>query len=263
MSRSEVGIKDLAAESVLIGGGGRAILLQVANRGVGHGVADHSDFAFRAVDRLRTTMTYIFAVVYGTEEEKRTAVSMVNKAHVPVHTDQYNAFDPELQLWVAATLYDSAVQMYGMIFGPLEDATADRVYREYAVLGTALQVPEGMWPRDRAAFAAYWDEKIDSFEVDDKVRQVAADLFKPKVAPLYIRAFLPAYKEVTTALLPERLRSEFGLSWNAGDQRRFDLLIALVRFTYPKVPRQLRQLPKTIYLWAMRRRMAKTGSFAA
>jgi uncharacterized protein (DUF2236 family) len=40
-------------------------------------------------------------------------------------------------------------------------------------------------------------------------------------------------------------------------------LIAAVRFTYPKVPRQLRQLPKTIYLWDMRRRMAKTGSFAA
>lgn len=47
------------------------------------------------------------------------------------------------------------------------------------------------------------------------------------------------------------------------DQRRFDLFIALVRFTYPKVPRQLRQLPKTTYLWDMRRRMAKTGSFAA
>jgi uncharacterized protein (DUF2236 family) len=51
----------IAAEAVLIAAGGRSILLQLADPAIGHGVADHSDFASRPVDRLRGTLTYVYA----------------------------------------------------------------------------------------------------------------------------------------------------------------------------------------------------------
>lgn len=261
--RTAVTIQDLAGEGILLGAGGRAILLQVANRGVGHGVADHSDFAYRAVDRLRTTMTYIYAVVYGSDEERATVIRMVNKAHAKVRSEDYSAFDPQLQLWVAATLYESAVTLYERVFGELDDVNADALYREYAILGTALQVPEGLWPPDRAAFAAYWKEQIDSFEVDSKVRAVSRDLFHPVRAPFFIRWNLPAYRWLTTGLLPQRLRQQFELPWNERDQRRFERVMTLVSWVYPRIPRAVRHAPRSIYLWDMRRRLSSHGSLAA
>ena len=57
------GLADIGAEGVLLAGAGRAILLQIANPRVGHGVAEHSDFAERPMDRLRATMTYVYAVI--------------------------------------------------------------------------------------------------------------------------------------------------------------------------------------------------------
>nr|WP_246045240.1 oxygenase MpaB family protein [Rhodococcus oryzae] len=261
--RAAVTIRDLAGEGIMLAAGGRAILLQVANRGVGHGVADHSDFAYRAVDRLRTTMTYIYAVVYGTDEERAAVIRMVNKAHAKVRSDDYNAFDPQLQLWVAATLYESAVTLYERVFGRLDDANADALYREYAILGTALQVPDGLWPRDRAEFAAYWKQQIDGAEVDAKVRAVSRNLFHPVRAPFLIRANLPAYRWLTTGLLPERLRQQFELPWNERDQRRFDRVMTLASWVYPRIPRVIRHAPRSVYLLDMRRRLRSRGSLAA
>lgn len=146
------GIRDIAAESVLIAAGGRAILLQIANPAVGLGVAEHSDFTARPTARLANTLAYIYAVVYGTAAQRAAAVAAVGQAHAPVRSSvsgddlAYSAFDPRLQLWVAATLYDSAVDMHQRIDGALDAASAELVYREYAVLGTALQLPRSCGP---------------------------------------------------------------------------------------------------------------------
>ncbi|MEO8908061.1 MAG: oxygenase MpaB family protein, partial [Microbacteriaceae bacterium] len=148
-------LRDIAAEGVLLAGGGRAILLQIAYPGVGRGVAEHSDFASHPLDRLHATLTYAYAVVYGTDAEITAVRRRVNRAHASViggadaAGPEYSAYDPELQLWVAATLYDTAISLYERIFGTLDDETAELVYREYGALGTVLQVPPDAWPVDR------------------------------------------------------------------------------------------------------------------
>ena len=142
----------VAREGALLAGGARAILLQIAHPAVGRGVAEHSDFAGRPLDRLRATLTYVYCVTFGTPEEMEAVAAMVNAAHRKVTGAGYRASDPQLQLWVAATLYDTAILVYEELFGPQDAAVADRVYEQYAVLGTALQVPSELWPADRAAF---------------------------------------------------------------------------------------------------------------
>ncbi|MCU1477723.1 MAG: hypothetical protein JWQ64_2416 [Subtercola sp.] len=77
---------DVAAEAVLLAGGGRAILLQIADPAVGAGVARHSDFANRPLDRFAKTVTYAYATVFGTAEELAVVVNRVNEAHRPVHS---------------------------------------------------------------------------------------------------------------------------------------------------------------------------------
>lgn len=251
-------MRDMAGEAVLIAAGGRSILLQIADPAIGHGVAHHSDFASRPLDRLRGTLTYVYAVVFGTPEEAAQARRRVNHAHGPVsgpataQRPAYSAFTPELQLWVAATLYDSALTMRELVYGPLDDATADALYQEYGVLGTALQMPPELWPRDRAAFAAYWDRRLGELQTDAATRAVARQLLHPRTGPLWLRLMMPLGRFVTIGLLPASVRPLFGLAWSAGAQRRFNGLIRLTAAVYPRLPRRLRHWPKTHYLRAMR-----------
>lgn len=251
-----VNLEDFVGESMLLLGAGATVLLQLAEPGVGHGVADHSTTLQRPLDRLRTTMTYVYAVTLGTEDEKKAIVRLVNKAHVPVRSESYNAFDPELQLWVAATLYRNGLGMYERFFGKLSGADVERIYRQSAVYGTALQVEEDMWPATRAEFDAYWDEKIATLEVDDKIRAYTRGLLSGGDSPLPVRLAVPLQRFLTIGLLPQRIRDEFALPWSPRDQRRFDRFMALFGAVYVKVPRPIRQLSATCYLRDMRRRFA-------
>jgi uncharacterized protein (DUF2236 family) len=246
----------VAREGALLAGGARAILLQVAYPAVGRGVAEHSDFVTRPLDRLRATLTYVYCVTFGTPEEVEAVAAAVTAAHRKVTGTGYRATDPELQLWVAATLYDTALLVYQELFGPLDPVVADNVYRQYAVLGTALQVPAGMWPADRAAFDAYWHDMVDTLEVSDDARRVARDLLDPKHAPLLLKAAMPLNRFLTAAWMPERIRSQYGIAWDKSRQRRYDQLMKLTRPAYRILPVLLREAPKTYYLREMRRRLA-------
>ncbi|MGX6510371.1 oxygenase MpaB family protein [Rhodococcus sp. SJ-2] len=256
VERGSVDLADFVGESMLLLGAGSTVLLQLADRGTGHGVADHSTTLQRPLDRLRTTMTYVYAVTLGTSEERKQIVRMVNKAHVPVRSETYNAFDPELQLWVAATLYRNGVQMYERMFHKLSDADLEWIYQQSAVYGTALQVKEDMWPATRAEFDAYWDNMIATMDVDEKVRAFTRGLLGGGDSPLPVKLLMPLQRFMTIGLLPQRMRDEFSLPWSPRDQRRFDLFWKVVPPVYRRVPRPIRQLSATYYLRDMRRRFA-------
>lgn len=248
------GLADIGAEGVLLAGAGRAILMQIANPAVGHGVAEHSNFAERPLDRLRATMTYVYAVIYGSDEQLAAVRQAVNRAHAPVRRSAderstgYNAFDAQSQLWVVATLYDTAVTVYEKVHGALDDETADRVYSEYARIGTALQLPAELWPADRKAFAGYWDESVRNLEPDAAALRVAHELLYPVGGPFLMRLSMPLVRLLTAGLLPEQLRAGFGLPWNARHRRSFDGTMRLLAAAYPRLPEKARHWPKNYYL---------------
>jgi uncharacterized protein (DUF2236 family) len=246
-------LADIAPEGILLAGAGRAILLQIAYPEIGYGVARHSDFAARPMDRLNATLSYVYALSNGTEHDLALVRRAVNRAHVPVRTardgdPEYDARDPQLQLWVAATLYDTAIVLYERIFGTLDDDAAEHVHREYARLGTELQMPEALWPATRADFRVYWDEMLPRLRVDRTVRRVSDALLQAENAPTAIRVAMPLARFVTAGLLPEPLRAPFGFSWNARRQRRFDRLIGAVAPVYRVVPAGIRRWPARHYL---------------
>ena len=248
-------MRRVAREGALLAGGARAILLQIAHPGVGRGVAEHSDFAGRPLDRLRATLTYVYCVTFGTPEEIEAVAAMVTVAHRKVMGSGYRASDPQLQLWVAATLYDTAVLVYEELFGPLDTAVADRVFAQYAVLGTALQVPAEVWPADREAFGIYWQVMIDTLEVSDDARRVARDLLSAEHAPLLLKAAMPLNRFLTAAWLPEPIRDQSGIAWDDGQQHRYNQLMKLTRPAYRLLPLPRREVPKVYYLREMRRHL--------
>ncbi len=62
-------MQEVAGEGILLAGGAAAILLQVADPRVAAGIAAHSDFADRPLDRLHATLTYLYVTAYGTDAE--------------------------------------------------------------------------------------------------------------------------------------------------------------------------------------------------
>ncbi len=247
-------LADFGAEGVLLAGAGRAILLQIANPAVGHGVAEHSDFVARPFDRFRATLTFVYAVRYGTEDQVAAVRRSVNKAHGPVRrkpgagSHGYSAFDAHAQLWVVATLYDTAVTIYEKIYGPLDDESAELMYQDYAKLGTVLQLPADLWPADRAAFRSYWDARLQSLELDAVTTRVGRDLLYPPTGPLWLRMNMPLIRFITAGLLPDHLRSGYGLPWSDRRGRLFDRTTRWSALVYPRLPRPLRHFAKNYCL---------------
>jgi uncharacterized protein (DUF2236 family) len=220
------------------------------------------------IKRARTTFTYLAVAVAGSDVQKEAFRRAVNRAHAQVYSTpespvHYNAFDPDLQLWVAACLYKGGVDVHRTFVREMDDEEADRHYREGMSLGTTLQVPPEMWPPDRAAFDRYWQESLEKVRIDDAVRQylypIAAGRIRGVALPRRLQRLSDSFGLlITTGFLPQRFRDEMRLPWNAAKQRRFDRLMAVVRTANRLLPRFIRQFPFNILLWDVDRRI-RTG----
>ena len=253
---SEVELRDFIAEQALMLGAGSTVLNQLAMKGVGLGVAEHSTTLSRPVDRLRTTLTYVYVMIIGTDAERETIRRLVNKAHAPVRSEgRYSAYDKDLQLWVAATLAHNGIFIYEKTFGPLSASSRERVYRDAQIFGNALQVEPSMWPETLAEFDVYWKESYDRMESDPSVQSYVGKLLDTRSQPFFIRPLLPLQDLMSRGNLDPRVREILGLQWSARDQRRYDRFWKVFPPIYRRVPRILRQLPPRLILAEMRLRM--------
>lgn len=258
-STRPVAVEDIAAEALTLAGGGRALLLQIAHPAVGRGVVDHSDFASRLMDRFDGTVLYLTATMFGSPAEQAAMRRLVNRAHAPVRGvdpasgTTYNAFDPALQLWVAATLYQTMMDLHARVFGPLSPEQADTAYRELSQALSNLQLTPDRWPADRAAFDDYWKRMIESLRVDSDVLAVSRQILYPSGVAWWLRPGLPLLRLVTAGLLPPAVRAQFRLPWTSARQRRFDRAMRWTARLYPRLPLRLRHLLRDRYLAKLRR----------
>jgi len=254
---AEVGLADFVGEQGVLLGAGSAVMLQLAMKGVGLGVAEHSTTLTRPLDRLRTTLTYIYVMAWGTPEEQREIARLVNRMHTKVRSaGRYSAFDQDLQLWVAATLVYSGEQMYEKLFGRLDPASRERVYRESWIYGTALQVPEEMWPPTRDEFDVYFENTMRTLESDPIIIDYAHRLLSSRGAPPLMRLALPLQSLMTRGNLDPRVRELLRLRWSRIDQFAYDAFWAVLPPVYRLVPRKVRQAGAHRVLNDMRRRLA-------
>jgi uncharacterized protein (DUF2236 family) len=243
------------------------VILQLARPGVGYGVMEsrvESGNLFRhPLKRTRTTFTYLAVALLGDTEEKLAYRQAVNRSHAQVHSTaqspvRYNAFDPELQLWVAACLYWGLVDAYQRLFGPLTPAQEAELYRLAEPLGTTLQVRPGMWPADPAAFREYWETNLARVHIDDAVRAFLMRLVNVEFLPRPLRLLLaPLHRLVAAGFLPPELRAQMRLQWGPRQQQRFDHLLAANVFVNRMLPRPLRQASIRLVMWDFRRRRRK------
>jgi len=247
-------LAEINREAYIYFGAGATVAWQMAMPGVGRGVATHSRTLQRPLDRLRATMGYVYAVTLGTDADRDRIARHVNRAHGPVRGDGYSAFDRDLQLWVAATLYRGALDVHSLFVGPVPRDARESLYRQAWAFGCTLQVADAQWPQDVDAFDRWWDAQVETLTVDDDVRGYMQAVLDGGHAPWYLRPAMPLQRFVTRGLLPPRLRALFALPWSDRDERRWQRFRYWAPRLYWSIPRGLRHWPARYYLAQLRRR---------
>ena len=232
-------------ENVLLLGGGRALLMQLAHPKVAAGVDEHSDFRTNPIRRLRRTILMTMAIVFGERETALAAARAVNKVHTRVQGHDYRAQDPDLLLWVHATLVDSALITYetfvqGLVAGERED-----FYQESKVLGELLGIPKDRFPKTGRDFDAYMLAMMEDgpVQVSAQAKDLARLVLRPRLRLLPGPVMVP-FKIVTTGLLPPTLREQYELRWDRAQQRAFRLAVAAV-------PRLVAVTPPVLRVWPL------------
>lgn len=241
-------LADINREAYIYFGAGATVAWQMALPGVGRGVAEHSRTLERPLERLRATMGYVYAVTLGTDAQRDAIARHVNRAHRPVRGEGYSAFDRDLQLWVAATLYRGALDVHALFEGPLPDDARESLYREAWAFGRTLQVRDAQWPPTVDAFDVWWEAQRAKLSVDGRVRACMQAVLDGGHAPWYLRPAMPLQRFVTRGLLPPDLRAMFGLPWTARDERRWRRFTRWAPRLYWRIPRALRHWPAKYYL---------------
>jgi len=265
-------------EMVLFLGGPRALLLQIAHPAVAAGVEEHSDFRIDPIGRLSRTLDSVFQIVFGDRATARATAERVTRRHATIRgtIDEaspspwsgraYRALDPELLLWVHATLVDTTLLVFQTIVRPLERAEAERYYDESRVVGELLGIPSSLLPKTLADFEEYVRSVVDgpTLHVGRIARAQREDL--ARVQPSYaltaiygddvarrwgrfadlrpIKRFVDSVNDVAAAgMLPPRLREAYGYRWERRDRLAYRALVRSMRVTVPRLPPGLRFLP--------------------
>ncbi|MFD0691608.1 oxygenase MpaB family protein [Actinomadura fibrosa] len=252
-------IRLITREGALIAAGGAASLLQTAHPKVAQGVYDHSYTAEDPLRRLRNTMGWLYTVQFGTKDEAETVSALVTRGHDKVTGPGYEANDPELQVWVAATLFAVAAQFYQLLFRrTFDEGELEEFYQQTKVYATILGCPEERLPGTYREFRVYYADMLQSLRISDASRAIAEQVLWPKMPGGLVAApGLAAIRLLTAGLMPAPIREQYGWKWDAARERRFRLLVGVLAMVYPRLPLRVRTFPRDYYMAATRKMLTK------
>jgi uncharacterized protein (DUF2236 family) len=234
-------VRRIHGEGILLLGGGRALLMQIAEPRIALGVAEHSSFQRGRLARLLRTLRPMFAIAFGSREQALAAAAGVNRLHRTVLGNGYSARDADLLVWVLATLIDTTLVMHDLLLPPLEEDAADDYYDQLQIVGRLLGIPPGAMPNSLAALHLYVHDRVQTLEISPVARALAQEIFDPwsLAAPL-----IWPLRQLTAGLLPPRLRESFGFSWGPGRDRVLGATADALRTVLPVLPASLRRTPR-------------------
>jgi uncharacterized protein (DUF2236 family) len=263
----------VVAEPILVAGGTRALLLQVAHPLVAQGAIDHSTYRTDPYSRLLRTLEWVATCSFGTTAEARAACRAVNRLHghvrgrlpraraTPAHASgrAYSALDPGLLRWVHATLVDTMLVTHDALIGGLTEAERDRFVREWNAVAALVGMPAGDRFRSRADLTGYIAAEIRSGRVTPGPgsREVAGTVLRP---PLPSVLAAPGWQLVLLAamgLLPGEIRRAYRIPWSPLHDAAHGALTAGIRAALPRLPRRMRVSPACE--WAVRRARGTAG----
>ncbi|GAB4488954.1 MAG: oxygenase MpaB family protein [Saprospiraceae bacterium] len=200
----------LYREPLFVLGGVRALLLQIAHPAVADGVARYSGFQSDPFGRGYRTFAAMAMIYFGTKKQADETARRLWRIHSGIQGSyptsslkspiSYSANDPDLLLWVLATLTDTTLQAYSrMPFLDLPPDWKEKFYEESKIAARVLGIPDGVYPPDLQAFEKYFSEILNGDLLGSApiCREMAQAIVRHPRAPkkwaaLFAAGWLPA-----------------------------------------------------------------------
>ena len=234
--------------------GPAAAILQLAHPRIAQGVYDHSNFRYDTVGRLRRTLSSTNKIAFGRTSQARAVSEHVASRHRKVRGQvfdgiggarTYSAFEPELLLWVLATLITAALNGYELIYGELPVARKEAFYCDMCRFGTFFGVPESLSPKDWPAFDAYYSSMVDGELLAS--HPICGELARAVIHPrdtVGAAVLGRAIDFVVIETLPPKVRERLGLISTISSRLCMRLARRALPRIFPALPSKVRFYPE-------------------
>ena len=213
-------------ERALALAGPRALLMQAAHPLAVSGLLAHSSAADDPYERLARTANVMGTIGFGERADADRVTRTVRAMHRRVsgklrepigpypEGTAYRADDPELLLWVLFTLVDSGLLVYRTYVGSLLPEEEAAYWEDYRVVGRLFGLRLREMPRTLADLDDYRRSMLegDRLYVTDWARERARAIVLDPPVPWMAQPLLETVNFITIALLPDRIRNEYGFA---------------------------------------------------
>ena len=221
-------VRRVHREQVVGLSGPRALLMQAAHPVAFAGFFAHTGALDQPYEQLGRTARVLDLLGFGPKAEAQRATRRVRAMHRRVRGElaepagrfpagtPYAADDPALLLWILACIVDSALVVYQRYVRSLSRDERDAYWQDYKLIGREFALRDADLPVEIEDFDRYMAAMLegDDLCVTRRAREVAIGIVMRPPVPLRARPLLELTNLVTIGLLPERLRREYGFSWD-------------------------------------------------
>lgn len=239
-------------EQVLLLGGARALLMQIAHPLVAESVYQHSYVFNRPYLRLKRTLDLTLSMVFGTIEEVEHTIAEINRAHRPAtgHLTKsvgkyavgapYNPRNPKLSMWVYATLVEGALTGYEVFIQPLSYEEKQAYYEDSKKSVELLGVKPSRLPSTYDGLLDYMNTAIEdgTVIVGEVARNIAPFILLQ--SRWYALPLSYPISRLTMALLPESIRQQYGYDLHSLEVWGVKNGLRVIRQMVPILPKALR-----------------------
>lgn len=249
-------IRRIHREHVVGLSGSRALLMQAAHPVAFTGFFMSTGSLDEPYARLRRTARVLDTILFGERKAAERVTSRVRSVHsqmrgtLPAAAGRFPAGtpwaadDPDLMLWIIATLADSGELVYTRYVGNLTRRERDAYWQDWRVVGSLFGLGERDMPATASKLHEYVCEMVhgDTLHVTPAARELGISIVLRPPVPPPARPLLELANFVVVGLLPSRIRRQYGLGWDP--VRSVALRVgaeSTKRVLLPFVPRGLRR----------------------
>jgi uncharacterized protein (DUF2236 family) len=206
--------------------GPRALLMQAAHPLAVSGLLAHTTAIEEPYDRLARTAEVLSTIGFGERDDADRVCRRVRGMHrqvagrlrgpvgpYPAGTP-YRADDPELLLWVLFTLWDSGLVVHRTYVGSLSREEEAGYWRDFQRVGRLFGLRVRDMPRTLADLDDYRRQMLegDRLHVTDWARERARAIVLEPPVPWAAQPIVETVNFITIALLPDRIRAQYGFA---------------------------------------------------
>jgi uncharacterized protein (DUF2236 family) len=249
-------------ERALALSGPRALLMQAAHPLAVTGLLAHSSALEEPYERLARTARTLHVIGFGSRGEADAVTRRVRAMHRQVRGTlprrvgrypagtPYRADDPELLLWILFTLVDSGIVVYRRYVGAMSRDEEAAYWDDYRVVGRLFGLRKRDMPATLDDLDAYRRRMLegDELHVTPWARRRAREIVLEPPVPAVARPLVEAVNFTTIALLPDRIRREYGFAALPPTFVRKAVVRGASEYTkrlvMPLLPRRIRLVPR-------------------